>query len=160
MAEAQAAFAQVCNPTCDNGVPVGHTACNPGLNPNVEYVCVDPSQPSAQQWTPRPCPSGQTCVGDHCQGGSVPMCGYGLFCAGSAIAGASACSNGYQTVYCCPSGQTIVDGACAASGPPPCGYGLYCALGAMAGASQCTSGAQTLYCCPYGQTIVNGACSG
>jgi GH25 family lysozyme M1 (1,4-beta-N-acetylmuramidase) len=142
--------------TCDNGVPIGGTACNPS-DPGAEFVCVDPNQPSAGQWRRSPCATGQSCSGTHCQGGPPP-CGSGLYCSLSPIPGASACTSGSQIPYCCPYGQKIVNGACV-SPPPQCGYGLYCSGGPIPGASLCTSNGQNIYCCAYGHTIVNGACN-
>jgi GH25 family lysozyme M1 (1,4-beta-N-acetylmuramidase) len=143
--------------TCDNNVPVNGTACNPA-DPGAQFVCTMPGLPSAQQWTRQLCGGGQSCVGTRCQGGA-PACGSGLFCAGNAIPGASACASGSQTLFCCPSGQTIVNGACASATPPPCGSGLFCALNAIPGASRCLSGTTPVFCCAPGRTIVNGVCS-
>jgi len=143
--------------TCDNNVPVNGTACNPA-DPGAQFVCTFPGLPSSQQWTRQACAAGQSCVGTRCQGGGTPACGSGLFCAGNAIPGASACLSGSTTVFCCPSGQTIVNGVCSGA-IPACGSGLFCALNAIPGASQCLSGSTPVFCCAPGKTIVNGACS-
>lgn len=143
--------------TCDNNVPVGGTACNPG-DPGAQFVCANPGLPSAQQWTRQACPAGESCSGTRCQGGA-PACGTGLYCAGGATPGASPCTAGSQVIYCCPSGQTIVNGACSSPTLPPCGFGLFCAVSSIPGSSRCLSGSQPLFCCASGHTIVNGACT-
>ena len=56
---------------CDNGVPVGGTACNPA-HPTRVYVCVDPegdrllSDQAGAMWQSLPCPAGCEDYGDSC----------------------------------------------------------------------------------------------
>lgn len=60
-----------CAPPCDNGVPVGETACAAEGDP-LEYVCARPTASSTEQWDARRCPPGQACRGAGCapsQGG-------------------------------------------------------------------------------------------
>lgn len=55
-----------CQPTCDNNVAVGDTACS-GADRSAQFVCTFPGQPSGQQWTRQVCPAGQSCLSTHCQ---------------------------------------------------------------------------------------------
>jgi lysozyme len=154
--------------TCDNNVPINSTACSKDDNA-AEYVCVDPNQSSSQQWSRRPCPAGQTCVGTHCQGATVPPCGNGLWCAWNALPGSSQCMSGSSSIYCCPAGQTIVNDACA--GRTTCDNGV--AIGSTACSqtdpsgeyvcvdpNQSSSQQWSRVACPEGQTCVGTQCQG
>jgi hypothetical protein len=90
--------------TCDNGVPVGGTACA-AQGEGVEYVCKRPGLPSNQQWDARPCTGGGTCQGAACTGGSSACSAHTSIAACDATGGACAwyaCANS-----CHPTGTDI-----------------------------------------------------
>jgi hypothetical protein len=90
------ALASATPATCDNNVAVGNTACNPA-DPGAQFVCTSPGLPSSQQWTRQVCPTGQSCVGTHCQpsGGGSCSCSGGATFWGTPVP-ATATSCGFQ----------------------------------------------------------------
>ncbi len=84
--------------TCDNGVPVGGTACA-AQGEGIEYICRRPGLPSNQQWDTRPCAAGSTCQGASCQGGGAACSSHTSVAACDATGGACAwyaCANSCQ----------------------------------------------------------------
>jgi hypothetical protein len=57
---------------CDNGVPVGGTACK-AQGDGVEYVCQKGSHPGASIWSPLSCGTG-TCQGNVCTNSTTQTC--------------------------------------------------------------------------------------
>jgi hypothetical protein len=51
---------------CDNGVPVGGTACA-GQGEDVQYRCLPGSKPGQSKWLPEACGVGRRCLGSACQ---------------------------------------------------------------------------------------------
>ena len=112
---------------CDNGVPVGGTACaNQGEDQ--QYRCLAGSRPGQSKWLPESCTAGRRCFGASCQP-AAPANG----CDGRAI-GARECKlpasdrfreciqgpqgAAWRDTYC-PQGQVCSGGACVAS-PDTC----------------------------------------
>jgi hypothetical protein len=78
---------------CDNGVPVGGTACK-SQGDSVEYVCQSGSKPGASLWQSRSC-NGGTCQGSACQSA-------GSGCDNGVPVGGTACKNqGDSVEYVC-----------------------------------------------------------
>lgn len=91
-----------------------------------------------------------------------PLCGTGLACSATSVAGSAACrlqASSVGDVYCCPRrSERIVNGRCVAT---ICGSGLVCAASPTSGASACrqtTSSPSDIFCCPSGKSIVAGRC--
>ena len=112
---------------CDNGVPVGGTACaNQGEDQ--QYRCLAGSRPGQSKWLPESCTAGRRCFGASCQP-AAPANG----CDGRPI-GARECKlpasdrfreciqgpqgAAWRDTYC-PQGQVCSGGACVAS-PDTC----------------------------------------
>jgi hypothetical protein len=155
--------------TCDNGVPLNGTACNPS-DPAAQYKCTSPGAGPTAQWTRQLCASGQSCAGDHCQASAPPAtCDNGVPRNGTAcnpsdpfaqyVCTSPGAGGTIQwTRQACGSGQSCSGNHCQGS-LPQCGSGRFCAGNQIPGSSPCLAGAQTIFCCAPGHTIVNGACN-
>lgn len=171
-------------PGCDNGVPIGGTACQ-WQGDSVQYRCLVGSVPGASKWQAEGC-NGGSCQGVACQGGQggAPGCDNGV------VIGGTACkSQGDAVQYRCMAGSrpgasiwaaescgasTCVGSACqgAAAGcggqnraccaNRKCGQGLVCSA-----ANSCvvphsgSCGVVGEACCsdvPYPNNCVTGVC--
>jgi hypothetical protein len=87
---------------CDNGVPIGGTACQT-QGDTVEYVCLPGSTPGNSMWSPQSC-NGGTCQGSACTGGGGSGGGSGTSSSSAASSSSSAASSGSGTPGCAPTG--------------------------------------------------------
>jgi hypothetical protein len=85
---------------CDNGVPVGGTACKTHGDP-VEYLCLPGSKPGKSLWQARNC-NGGTCQGTACKGSGSGGSG----CDNGVPVGGTACkTHGDPVEYLCLPGS-------------------------------------------------------